>query len=465
MNYDFFASPQEAYGIFGYGNRVGNGVAELDALARAFGENRAVILLGAAWQRHSDISGSTLTIGDAESYRGKYEDSVRFDGILFSGRDVSYALGWERTDVPDSVMHFGSLMAQLTASKTLNRRLIGEAHFFADSGMDVIGVGAAWTTRGMGDFRFGVAPDRDRGITGFYGYAFNSPRLRLAIDDRIWGTQGFDLDRREPPNYRQLRMTAEYKTSPSDTLRFAYGTQFQGAFSTRTVTLGYIERIEGAELHVDLGSSAAGRMHNAGLATYLSLPVGSGLALTEQSSLQGGASSANVQLKQNLRDDGIGTGYALNLGRSGTSFADASFTSGTSGSTTQIELSRFGAGGISWDAEFSGALIFVNGQRLALNQKIDQGSASDILKGRSAIALALVTETGQPLPVGSIVRALGESGNWRVEADGRVQIDDIAAGPQTLIVTLPYGTCVAGVAIPPNPNGTSDLGRQVCRRA
>jgi outer membrane usher protein FimD/PapC len=463
VNYDVFAWPQNVYGEFAYGMRLGAGVAQVGLLARALGEGRGITLLGAAWQRHSNITGSTLTIGDAESYRGKYEESVRFDGVQYAGRNVSYAFGWERTDFPDSPVHFGSLMAQLTASKDLGRRLTAEAHFFADANSDLIGAGATWTTAGMGRVRFGAAPARGRGVTGFVAYAFTSPRLSITIDDRVWGAQAFDPGAFAPPNYRQLRATAEYRTSLTDTMRLTYAAQSQGGLPIRTTTLGYAKRIEGTELHVDLVTSAAGSVRNTGLATYLSIPVGVGLTLSEQGSVQGGAALNSVTLKQNIPDSGIGRSYALDFGSNSAAVTDARFVSGTPGSTTQLELSRFG-GQLGWNAEFSGAVTFINGKALAANQKIDQSTAFDVLKGRSAAALTILAESGQSLPAGSLIRVIGETGAWRSDADGRVQITDIATGPQTLIVTLPTSTCVVGVTIPPNVNGPSDLGKQVCRR-
>jgi hypothetical protein len=46
-----------------------------------------------------------------------------------------------------------------------------------------------------------------------------------------------------------------------------------------------------------------------------------------------------------------------------------------------------------------------------------------------------------------------------------VDIDDMPTGPETLIVTLPKGTCVIGIVMPPNvESGSYDLGKQLCLR-
>lgn len=464
LNYDVFASPQSAYGIFGYGTRVGSGIAQVDVLARAFGENRGIMLAGLAWQRHNDTTGSTLTIGDSESYRGKYEESVRFDGISYTSRNLSYALGWERTDFGESAMRFGSAVAQVSATKRIAPRLTGEAHFFADASTQLIGLGATWATPTMGEVRLGLAPARGHGLTGFFGYAFTSPRLRVSIDDRIWGAQSFDIGELAPANYRQLRATVEYKTSPTDAVRVAYATQAQGGFSTRATTLGYSKRVGGTDLHVDFASTASGSLHNTGVATYLSVPLGGGRSVTEQNSLQGGTASNSITYKQDLPESGVGTAYALNYGRNGTSITSASVTSQTLGSTTKVDVSHVG-NTFAWDAEFSGSVFFFDGRPYAVNQTLDQSQALDALNGRGSANLMIVSETGRPLPAGSIVRVLGESGEWRVDADGSVEIDDLATGPQTLIVTLPHGTCILGIIMPPNLQSSSyDFGKQLCLR-
>jgi hypothetical protein len=151
------------------------------------------------------------------------------------------------------------------------------------------------------------------------------------------------------------------------------------------------------------------------------------------------------------------------MGQNGTSFADAMLNLRTAGSTAQFELSHFG-GPISWIAEFSGALMFLDARPLAANQTIDQSRAVDALKGRSSVALTIVNGTGSAIAAGSAVRAIGENGEWRVDGDGRVELDDIAAGPQTLIVTLASGSCVIGIMAPPAFDGPYDLGKQICRR-
>jgi outer membrane usher protein FimD/PapC len=108
--------------------------------------------------------------------------------------------------------------------------------------------------------------------------------------------------------------------------------------------------------------------------------------------------------------------------------------------------------------------MFLDGRTLATNQTIDQSGAYDMLKGRSSIGITIVRRNGEPIPAGSTVRAIGEDGQWRVDSDGRVELDDITAGPQTLLVTLPSGVCTIGIVAPPATNIAYDLGKQICRR-
>jgi outer membrane usher protein FimD/PapC len=464
INYDLLASPQETYGLFGYGRRIGSGVVQLGFLARAAGDDRTFTLIGAGWQRHSEHGGSTVTIGDAESYRGKYEESVRFTGVQYAARNLAYSLGFERADLPDSPMHFGSVMAQLTASRVLGKRLTAETHLFADSGATLLGLAAGWRTPAAGELHLGLAPERTKGLTGFFSYAYASRRVHVAIDDRVWGAQSYAPGIPAPANYRGAHATLEYNISRhGDAIRVTYATQTQGVFSVRTATAGYVARIDGADLHIDLASAGAAGMHRIGLDTYFSVPLDGRRVLTEATSSQGNALSSAVTLRQDLPESGVGTGYAVNMGQSGTAYADATVNLRSSASSTQLELSRFG-GELSWNAEFSGALMFLDGRTLATNQTIDQSGAYDMLKGRSSIGITIVRRNGEPIPAGSTVSAIGEDGQWRVDSDGRVELDDITAGPQTLLVTLPSGVCTIGIVAPPATNIAYDLGKQICRR-
>jgi hypothetical protein len=463
VNYDLLASEDNVYGIFGYGMRAGSGVAQVNVLARAVGEYRGLMLAGAAWQYHSDATGNTFTIGDAESLRGKYEDSVRFDGVQYTSQNLTYDVGWERTDFGDSAMHLGSFVTEATATKPLTPQLTGEAHFYSDASTAMLGLGAIWNTPRTGQLHFGLAPTTSKGVTGFFSYTFTSPRVNLTLEDRVWSASSNLAAGTFPEdNYRQLQGTLQYKTSSTTAIRLQYGTQAQSGFAARSMILGFVQKLNDADLHIDFASTAAGSFHNAGLTSYFSLPLGNGRSITSQNMLLNGAASNNVTVKQNLPESGVGTSYALRFDGSGTSFADATVSTQTSGSSSKFELSRV-AGQVAWNSELSGSVFFFGGTPVRVNQTIDQSSAFDALRGRGAATLRIVSETGTPLPTGLIVRALNDDGEWRVTQDGRVELSDIATGPQTLIVASRQVTCVVATVVPPAINGKADLGTQVCR--
>jgi hypothetical protein len=461
FNYDVFGSPQTAYGTFAYGMRVGSGVAQISTLARAAGDQHGIMLTGLGWRRQSD-SGNTLVIGDAQSHLGKYEDSVRFDGVQYAGTNFAYDVGWERTDFGDAAMHFGQFVTEATAWKPLGPRFTAEAHIFGDSGTKLVAIGGIWTTPRFGQLRFGVAPIGTQGNTGFFAYNFTSPRWNVSVDDRIWDAQSYQVGLYTPENYRQMKATLQYAVSPATKVRVGFGTQSQGGFAVHTAFMGFVQNVQGTEVHVDYTQSSSSFARNAGLVTYLSVPLGGGRSVTAQNTLAGGISAKTLTLKQDTRSDGLGTSYAVDFGQNGTSFTDAQITSRSAGSTTQLQLARF-AGPLSWSSEFSGAIVFFGGRPFATNQPIDQTDAFDTLKGRSSATVTLVTPAGDVLPPGSIVRSFGDIAQWRIDEDGHVSLTDVDTGPQTLLVTTPSGTCIASITMPPNMNTSYDLGKQICR--
>jgi hypothetical protein len=461
VNYDFLASPQDAHGNLAYGMRLGSGVAELDALARPIGDARGIMLSGLAWRAQSE-PGNVLIIGDAQSRQGKYEESVRFDGVQYAGQNVAYDIGWERTDFGDSAMHFGRFMTEAAAWKPLGR-FTAEAHLFADSSTKLLALGGTWATPRFGQLSFGIAPSARHGLTGYLGYAYATPLLRFTLDDRTWSAQGFSFGDLVPGNYRRLQADLQYNTSPTTKLHVAFSTQAQSGFSVNSVAVGYIERFQGAEMHVDLTQSGSPFAHNAGLATYFSLPLGGGRRVIAQNTLAAGDAARTISFKQDAPASGTGTSYALDLAQNGTSFANALVGLKSAGSTTQLQLSRAG-GLVTWSSEFTGSLVFLGGTAFAANQTIDQSDAFDTLKGRNSVIVTIVDSHGFALPGGSIVRAAGEDGAWRLDAAGRTTLTDVVAGPQTLNVTTSAYTCVVAVSIPPNLGVSTDLGVQVCRR-
>lgn len=462
LNYDFRASPRDAHASFDYGLRLGTGIAQLSTLARLFGESRGVMVTGLSWQRYSD-SGNTLIVGDSESRRGLYEDTVRFDGIQYSSPDFSYDAGWQRTDAGDAPMHVAGFIAQATAAKDLTSHLRAEAHMFSGSGTLLIGAGATWSNAHLGDVHFGFAPARGHGVTGFFGYSLHSRKLKFTLDDRAWSAQNSDPAQLAQPNYRQLRAAIEYAASPVTKVRLIYGSQTQGFLSARTLTLGYVRHIGDAEAHVDFAAASSGTRRSAGFTTYLSVPLSSGRSFLEQSSLSGGVPESAVTLKQDLPDSQIGTGYALKFeNAAGTSLTDATFHAQTSGSSAQVELLRVGPR-VDWNSEVSGSLVFFGGKRLAVNQTIDASGAFETLKGRTAVKMRVVAESGKALPPGAIVRALYEPGEWRLSSNGYVELDQVTPGPQTFIVTTPSATCVIATIVPPPVAGEPDIGTQICR--
>jgi hypothetical protein len=462
LNYDFRASPRDVHGSFDYGLPLGSGIAQVSTLARLFGEHRGVMLTGFSWQRYSD-SGNTLVIGDSESRRGLYEDTVRFDGIQYSSPDFSYDAGWQRTDFGDAPMRTGGFVAQATAAKPLSAHLRAEAHIFAGSGTLLIGAGGVWSNTRFGDLQFGVAPARRQGITGYFGYALHARKLKFTLDDRIWTAQAaVDSAQLVQPNYRQLRAAVEYAAAPDTTLRLIYGLQTQGFLSARTLTAGYARRVGDADAHLDFAAVSSGGRRSAGFTTYLSVPLGEGRSFLEQSSLSGGVPESAVTLKQDLPNSGTGAAYALKLENAGTSLTDATFHAQTNGSSTQVELLR-AAGRMDWNSEFSGSLVFFGGKELGVNQTIDASGAFQTLKGRTAVRMRVVAESGKALPPGAIVRALYEPGEWRLSSNGDVELDQITPGPQTFIVTTPSASCSIATIVPPAVSGEPDMGTQVCR--
>jgi hypothetical protein len=436
----------------------------VDVLAREAGENRGIVLAGAGWQRQSGDGDNTLTIGDAETMRGRYEESVRFDGVQYASPSVSYAVGWERTDFADTAVHYGSFVTAVTATKALNSRLRAEAHLFADGGTALAGVGAAWTTPSFGQVSLGIAPERGRGVTGYFGYSYSSSRLRISVDDRIWGAQNIDMGMPEMANYRQLQTSLEYRTSPATSLRFAVANQSMGGSAVRTAGLGFVEKLNaGSEFHLDLISTHAGTLRSTGLTTYFSVPTGAGSSVVAQQTLAGSAAASAVTLKQDIPKSGVGTAYSVNFGHGATPYTDATFTSQTVGSTAKLELSRFGAS-TSWTWEFSGSLLFLGGKAYASHQVVDPDSAADALHGRASANVTLVNEMGAPLPAGAVVRVVGDNAQARISLDGDVQLLNFPAGTQTLIVSLAHANCIAGIVMPPNATASYDLGRHVCAR-
>jgi outer membrane usher protein FimD/PapC len=461
VNYDFFASPQDAYGNLAYGMRLGSGIAQVSAFARPVGDDRGIMLSGFAWRRQSE-SGNTLLIGDAQSRQGKYEESLRFDGVQYVGQNLAYDAGWQRTDFGDSAMHLGQFLIEASAWRPMGRLFTLQTHLFADSTNTLLALGGAWTTPRWGQVSFGIAPASAHGVTGFFGYALNTRRVHFTVDDRTWAAQSIGIDGVMPGNYRQLKMDLQYVSSPATKVHLGFGTQTQGGFNVNNLAIGYAQRVENTDLHVDFTQSGSSFAHSSGLVTYFSLPLGNARSLTAQNVLTGGYAAKTISFKQDSDASGLGTSYALEFGQNGRSFSDATITAATLGSTAQVQLSRMG-GPLEWSSEFSGSIVFFGGAPFAAGQMIDQSTAFDTLKGRSSAMLTIVNYRGRPLSAGSIVRAIGEDGSWRIAEDGRVSLDDLTIGPQTLLVSSGTSTCVVGIVMPPNVNGSYDLGRQICR--
>lgn len=448
FNYDVLAAPHDVHALFGWGVRVGSGVAEIDTAARMQGETRGISLAGFAWRAESPSG--VLVIGDAQTLRGKYEDPVRFDGVQFAGRNVTYEAGWERTDFGDGAMQLGRFVTEATAQKVINSRLTAQAHLFAGSQTSLIALGAIYRTPYSGLIAFGVAPEQDGALTGFWGYALTSPRWSASLDDRV--TQ----------NVQRFSADVRYRIAPGSEVHLRDGYQRQGAARIRALSFGYAQTVNDAELHVDFVRNAGSFSHSAGLATYLSLPMGGRRSITAQSDLSNGAASRTIALKQDAPDDAAGTGYDIEFGESGGSrFQNATFISQTGASTAQLALSRTG-GPLSWNAEFSGSLLLLDGKHLAARRQIDANGAFQTLSGRGAASLTLVMRDGSPVPEGSLVRALASDAVWRAGTGGRVTIDDLQPGAQTLIVTLPKGACIASIVMPPLITEPADLGKQIC---
>ncbi len=451
FNYDVLAAPHDVHALLGWGVRVGNGVAEIDTAARLQGETRGFTLAGFAWRAQSPSG--VLVIGDAQTLRGKYEDPVRFDGIQFAGRNLTYEAGWERTDFGDGAMQLGRFVTEATAQKTINSRFTAQAHLFAGSETALIALGGTYSTPYAGRLAFGVAPEQSGALTGFWSYALTAPKWSASLEDRI------------TPNVRRLSADVHYRIAPGSELHLREAFQRQGAVELRALTLGYAQTIDDAELHVDVVRNAGSFSHSSGLTTYLSLPMGGGRSITAQNDLSGGAASRTVAYKQEAPDNARGTGYDIELGESGgTRFENAAIVSQTGASTTQLAISRTG-GPLSWNAEFSGSLLLLDGKHLAAQQQIGAEGALETLSGRGAAAVMLVMRDGTAVPEGSLVRAFGSDAVWRTASDGRLTIDNLQAGPQTLIVSLPKGACVAAIVMPALISGPTDLGKQLCLAA
>jgi outer membrane usher protein FimD/PapC len=335
-----------------------------------------------------------------------------------------------------------------------------QGELFADATTKFAALGGTWRTLHAGNVQVGIAPAAS-GLTGYVAYTLYTPRLAVNVGDRVWSPQVVDAED-TLPNSRQLRGTVDYTVTRTGKVHFAYASMVQGGFPLRTYALGYVQRMGGLDLHADVTETVAFGTTRAGLAAYFSLPLGNGTTLSGANNAFNAISQNPTTPKQQRMSTDFGAQYALNFG-DGTSLTNATFSSRAAGSTARLNVSRFG-GHVSLNSEFSGSLVFLGGKALATNEVIDQDSALDALNGRSAATLIAVNESGQWLSAGTIVRAATDVGQWRVGPDGRVDIDDIGAGPQTLVVTSRTANCIIAIVVPPNATNAYDLGTQVCRK-